>query len=122
MITKEDGAQFFHLWTDHSDGCSNYAICDRLRPGEEPTDPSDPDSVLDRLYLLDDEVKLAFSDYGRIGPEIAKEVDAQDAKCLSTINALIHAYIEFDNGKRSEERSEGKECVSTCSARWSPYP
>src|SRR3546814_7295716 len=45
MITKEDGAQFFHLWTDHSDGCSNYAICDRLRPGEEPTDPSDPDSV-----------------------------------------------------------------------------
>src|SRR3546814_3770684 len=65
MITKEDGAQFFHLWTDHSDGCSNYAICDRLRPGEEPTDPSDPDSVLDRLYLLDDEVKLAFSDYVR---------------------------------------------------------
>src|SRR3546814_973233 len=28
MITKEDGAQFFHLWTDHSDGCSNYAICE----------------------------------------------------------------------------------------------
>src|SRR3546814_6412023 len=89
MITKEDGAQFFHLWTDHSDGCSNYAICDRLRPGEEPTDPSDPDYVLDRLYLLDDEVKLTFSDYGRMWSETAKEVDAQDAKSQRAINPLI---------------------------------
>src|SRR3546814_4475957 len=24
-------------------------------------------------------------------------------------------------GKRSEERRVGKECVSTCSSRWSPY-
>src|SRR3546814_15204909 len=24
--------------------------------------------------------------------------------------------------KRSEERRVGKECVSTCSSRWSPYP
>src|SRR3546814_11527038 len=25
-------------------------------------------------------------------------------------------------GPRSEERREGKECVSTCRSRWSPYP
>src|SRR3546814_19716621 len=25
-------------------------------------------------------------------------------------------------GFRSEERRVGKECVSTCSSRWSPYP
>src|SRR3546814_13274267 len=25
------------------------------------------------------------------------------------------------SGGRSEERSVGKECVSTCSSRWSPY-
>src|SRR3546814_5419948 len=25
------------------------------------------------------------------------------------------------NGKRSEERRVGKECVSTCRSRWSPY-
>jgi hypothetical protein len=100
MITKEDGAQFFHLWTDHSDGSSNFTISDRLRPGEEPVDPNDPESVLDRLYLLDDEVKLAFSDHGIIGPEIAKEVDRLDAECLEKINALIHAYIEFDKGKQ----------------------
>src|SRR3546814_9218920 len=26
------------------------------------------------------------------------------------------------SGKRSEERRVGKECVSTCRSRWSPYP
>src|SRR3546814_14105087 len=26
-----------------------------------------------------------------------------------------------DDGKRSEERRVGKECVSTCRSRWSPY-
>src|SRR3546814_17623250 len=26
------------------------------------------------------------------------------------------------NGARSEERRVGKECVSTCRSRWSPYP
>src|SRR3546814_1989903 len=26
------------------------------------------------------------------------------------------------HGDRSEERRVGKECVSTCSSRWSPYP
>src|SRR3546814_9459527 len=28
---------------------------------------------------------------------------------------------EFDRGGRSEERRVGKECVSTCRSRWSPY-
>src|SRR3546814_2916792 len=28
---------------------------------------------------------------------------------------------EFRDGKRSEERRVGKECVSTCRSRWSPY-
>src|SRR3546814_13279642 len=37
--------------------------------------------------------------------------------------------VEFDfyytsdaSGERSEERRVGKECVSTCRFRWSPYP
>src|SRR3546814_16823508 len=28
----------------------------------------------------------------------------------------------LDRNRRSEERREGKECVSTCRSRWSPYP
>src|SRR3546814_19815845 len=27
----------------------------------------------------------------------------------------------WDRGRRSEERRVGKECVSTCRSRWSPY-
>src|SRR3546814_18767404 len=29
--------------------------------------------------------------------------------------------VETFNGYRSEERRVGKECVSTCRSRWSPY-
>src|SRR3546814_16443458 len=29
---------------------------------------------------------------------------------------------DVDPAKRSEERRVGKECVSTCRSRWSPYP
>ena len=32
---------------------------------------------------------------------------------------LITAYVK--DGQRSEERRVGKECVSTCRSRWSPY-
>src|SRR3546814_10027222 len=31
------------------------------------------------------------------------------------------AGLERDNNLRSEERRVGKECVSTCRSRWSPY-
>src|SRR3546814_2047094 len=33
---------------------------------------------------------------------------------------LVHARRQLDD-LRSEERRVGKECVSTCSSRWSPY-
>src|SRR3546814_8376313 len=31
------------------------------------------------------------------------------------------AIVSFLSGPRSEERRVGKECVSTCRSRWSPY-
>src|SRR3546814_3395563 len=34
----------------------------------------------------------------------------------------VGAGQEVRFGKRSEERRVGKECVSTCSSRWSQYP
>src|SRR3546814_12968652 len=34
---------------------------------------------------------------------------------------LIHPFILFLLHRRSEERRVGKECVSTCRSRWSPY-
>src|SRR3546814_19660320 len=35
--------------------------------------------------------------------------------------SMIAAAAAADVGRRSEERRVGKECVSTCRSRWSPY-
>src|SRR3546814_9377027 len=46
---------------------------------------------------------------------------------LSNNNDINNAIYRFeleetsDNSSRSEERRVGKECVSTCRSRWSPY-
>src|SRR3546814_16957735 len=44
---------------------------------------------------------------------------------LLALCAMEDAYVKmWDKGEskdRSEERSVGKECVSTCRSRWSPY-
>src|SRR3546814_12279623 len=42
--------------------------------------------------------------------------DATDQK-----NRLVHDETSKGQGKRSEERRVGKEWVSTCRYRWSPY-
>src|SRR3546814_18080268 len=36
--------------------------------------------------------------------------------------AVHRAQLAIGIGPRSEERRVGKECVSTCRSRWSPYP
>src|SRR3546814_8134309 len=53
---------------------------------------------------------------------------SRDTIALSTAIALSHAMFEgalllgiCDKIVRSEERRVGKECVSTCRSRWSPY-
>src|SRR3546814_16440057 len=53
------------------------------------------------------------------------ERDKQDKNCPTTVRGLkdrltgdaVGPFI----GLRSEERRVGKECVSTCRSRWSPY-
>src|SRR3546814_18811287 len=40
---------------------------------------------------------------------------------VPTVWQMLLTYMQ-DEGKRSEERSVGEECVSTCRSRWSPYP
>src|SRR3546814_17547603 len=37
------------------------------------------------------------------------------------INYTNDDYFVISTAKRSEERRVGKECVSTCRSRWSPY-
>src|SRR3546814_1797310 len=44
-------------------------------------------------------------------------------RCLSTSRKqwICSAFRSTPSGRRSEERRVGKECVSTCRSRWSPY-
>src|SRR3546814_13745565 len=37
------------------------------------------------------------------------------------LQVMDHGTLTDNNGRRSEERRVGKECVSTCRSRWSPY-
>src|SRR3546814_3379332 len=53
----------------------------------------------------------------RCGDRVAREIDAEDAASSGDIAGDKAAVIGF----RSEERRVGKECVSTCRSRWSPY-
>src|SRR3546814_13107792 len=43
------------------------------------------------------------------------------ANKIEVVNALGVASRYADPVQRSEERRVGKECVSTCRSRWSPY-
>src|SRR3546814_15841042 len=44
----------------------------------------------------------------------------EDGETVAALQLDLHAVIVPGRG-RSEERRVGKECVSTCRARWSPY-
>src|SRR3546814_20818806 len=57
-------------------------------------------------------------------PEIAQaEAAAKLQATLDSLPALLAAagLTGGKRGRRSEERRVGKECVSTCRSRWSPY-
>src|SRR5216110_309776 len=55
---------------------------------------------------------VCSSDLGR--PRLPRGQDLVDARVLATVLVVADAA-------RSEERRVGKECVSLCRSRWSPY-
>src|SRR3546814_10430616 len=57
---------------------------------------------------LDVVLELAAAAKGKLSEETAALLKVEVASVLCSI--------------RSEERRVGKECVSTCRSRWSPYP
>src|SRR3546814_16056791 len=46
----------------------------------------------------------------------------EDNGSVLALAHLGHKAAQFGRLARSEERRVGKECVSTCRSRWSPYP
>src|SRR3546814_6393212 len=71
-----------------------------------------PLSIIDRIEVLEDG---ASSIYG--SDAIAGVVN------IITRRSIDGVKLDFNCGDydRSEERRVGKECVSTCRSRWSPY-
>src|SRR3546814_20797661 len=54
-------------------------------------------------------------------PLAVGELDLVDLR-LDVVPFQVAQRADLDLAVRSEERRVGKECVSTCSSRWSPYP
>src|SRR3546814_6788808 len=63
------------------------------------------------LPILREKEKLTHTDKRRI----------QKAYNYLKKQAEVRKWIKRVTGIRSEERRVGKECVSTCRSRWSPY-
>src|SRR3546814_1426098 len=59
------------------------------------------------------------------GRNAADITDAITQRMQGLRGSLIPQGVQYtitrDYGQRSEERRVGKECVSTCRSRWSPY-
>src|SRR3546814_18231002 len=53
--------------------------------------------------------------------QVAQHAEPATMRCLGFCVSIDHARFMARRFPRSEERRVGKECVSTCRSRWSPY-
>src|SRR3546814_11399547 len=112
-----------------SDVCSSdLSVIDELPPGRTPIQTvvlsnEKRDEVLARIAEACRQQRQTYWVCTLI--EESDELDAEAAEATATkLRAelpgvrvgLVHGRM-----KRSEERRVGKECVSTCRSRWSPY-
>src|SRR3546814_6009316 len=74
--------------------------------GTGQTQAPTPDDTIQRKEIAA-RLRTAFVEHARTRLRLAPETDA---------TSIIGAFFA-----RSEERRVGKECVSTCRSRWSPY-
>src|SRR3546814_18305487 len=71
------------------------------------------DEVLRTILVSGDEGQVHFR--GLRGGKL-------DLRLLSCFLQALKGQLVLGKVNRSEERRVGKECVSTCRSRWSPYP
>src|SRR3546814_19975884 len=91
----------------------------RLRKAEGP-DLAFGNQVLDRAgHVLDRYLRVYAVLIQQIDMVGAQTLEAGQSRGFDVLGPAIGAAAAF--AARSEERSVGKECVSTCRSRWSPY-
>src|SRR3546814_4715416 len=79
------------------------------------------------FYYFGMQAAVAFVEgVKRAGPDLSREKFIAAMEGMKDVNTHIFAdnitlSHEDHVGVRSEERRVGKECVSTCRSRWSPY-
>src|SRR3546814_14982482 len=80
------------------------------------------DEVADLAATLADQPDDDHVAFGA-GDHLAHQYRLADARPGDDRDALALAAGQqaVDRAHRSEERREGKECVTTCRSRWSPY-
>src|SRR3546814_15254801 len=83
------------------------------------------------LFVMVDPKKVELTLYRKIERHYLAKLPGEGEAIITdtrlVVNTLNSLCIEMDNryellkDARSEERLVGKECVSTCRSRWSPY-
>src|SRR3546814_15567365 len=83
-----------------------------MRISDWSSDVCSSDLIIDIMYV-DSHCHLDFPELAQNLPDILGRMEQ---------NQVSHALVVSVNlPDRSEERRVGKECVSTCRYRWSPY-
>src|SRR3546814_17523672 len=85
------------------------------RPGREPDSARRAALVDAAMRVIDDP---AFADI--FAPDALAEAPVAAGVGATVVAGTVDRLLVTD-GHRSEERRVGKECVSKCRSRWSPY-
>src|SRR3546814_2577041 len=73
------------------------------------------------IFFRELRVTPYFERVAQRNPEYRNAVSTVIGGVTTRRQALVHGDYSPKNLLRSEERRVGKECVSTCRSRWSPY-
>src|SRR3546814_16458534 len=70
-----------------------------------------------------DKVSERIPSYDRAAPQVATSAPLERLGILEAKGVGFRSIVDLQPSPeaRSEERRVGKECVSTCRSRWSPY-
>src|SRR3546814_19608987 len=93
-----------------------------MRISDWSSDVCSSDLVALEAEAVEGHARGRADDVGDVGAGHSAVVDAAVGEGEGLVGAADDGDHDDLTGRRSEERRVGKECVSTCRSRWSPYP